>query len=191
MANKIRYFKIIDPDDPDGLPGLWKSLGSSKEEVDRSIAALRQTGLGVEEIDRQTDRRIRQQHQAAERQAAQEERGTMSQRNLSYEEWIEEGKALFGEDADMLDWKFVCPACGHIASARDYKAAGATEGAVAFSCIGRWLPTSSEAFSKKPGPCNYAGGGLLKVHPLAVAGRDVFDFARPQKAGGANGTNNY
>lgn len=95
---------------------------------------------------------------------------------MTREEWYAQGKALFGED--MMQWKFLCPACKHIASTQDYKDAGAPEGAVAFSCVGRWLPVRSEAFSGEPGPCNYSGGGLIKYNPIKIDGEEnVFAFA--------------
>ena len=77
---------------------------------------------------------------------------------MTEREFMDQAAERFGPDA--MGWKFVCPACGHIQSARDYKTAGAPESAVAFSCVGRWLPKAREAFGGKgPGPCNYAGGG--------------------------------
>lgn len=62
------------------------------------------------------------------------------------------------------------------------KAAGVPHSAMAFSCIGRWLPEKSEAFSDSPGPCNYAGGGLFRLNPVTIVNADgtesqVFDFA--------------
>lgn len=97
----------------------------------------------------------------------------------SLEAWQDFARTLFGED--MMDWRFVCPVCGHVATARDYKESGAPQSAVAFSCIGRWLESSREAFSKDdgPGPCNYAGGGLFRCNPVKIEGIDVqaFQFA--------------
>ena len=88
---------------------------------------------------------------------------------LSEPEWNQRGEQLFG--ADRMTWRFVCPACRHVASVADWKAVGAPEASVAFSCVGRWLPTSREAFADKPagpGPCNYAGGGLFRLNPVHV-----------------------
>ncbi|MEH2191011.1 MAG: VVA0879 family protein [Nostoc sp.] len=97
---------------------------------------------------------------------------------MTKDEWLIEGMGLFGKDG--LRWKFKCPCCGHIASTQDYKNAGAPSSAVAFSCIGRWMPAHKEAFDdkdKRKIPCNYAGGGLINVNPVEVDGRKVFDFA--------------
>ncbi len=100
-------------------------------------------------------------------------------RRVTYEEWVIEAEALFGSDA--LKWRFVCPSCGHVASVQDWKDAGAPEDAVAFSCVGRWLPSRSEGFGKGA-PCNYAGGGLFRLNPVSVAMSDgrvheTFEFA--------------
>lgn len=94
---------------------------------------------------------------------------------LTYAEWEAEGVRRFGPN--KMKWKFVCPACGFIASAEDYKNAGAPSMVVGFSCIGRWLPYAREAFAKGDGPCNYAGGGLFRLNPLEVDGAHFFDFA--------------
>lgn len=100
-------------------------------------------------------------------------------RELTLEEYMAEGERLFGPE--QLDWRFVCPSCGHVASPRDWKAAGAPEGAVAFSCVGRWTCSKQELFSKDGGPCNYTGGGLFALNPVTVRAGDrtynVFEFA--------------
>lgn len=99
---------------------------------------------------------------------------------MTLEEWHAKGVSLFGEDE--WKWKFKCPACKHVASVKDYLDAGAPENAVAFSCVGRWLHEKSDAFSNKPGPCNYAGGGLIGLNPVEIEGRTgrLFDFAEPE-----------
>jgi hypothetical protein len=81
--------------------------------------------------------------------------------------WEAEGRARFGEDRHA--WQFVCPVCQHVASARDYQRAGAPAGAVAFSCVGRWIEGSGEAFRRdQKGPCTYAGGGLFRLNPITI-----------------------
>ena len=99
---------------------------------------------------------------------------------LTRDEWFAEAKRRFGEDP--YDWKFVCPVCKHVASVRDWKEAGAPEGSVAFSCVGRWIEGSRDAFgSSSKGPCTYAGGGLFKLNPIPVEHEDktvyFFEFA--------------
>lgn len=94
------------------------------------------------------------------------------------DQWRQLAIVLFGDDE--MQWRFKCPSCKHEASIQDYKDAGAPQGAVGFSCIGRWLPGSREAFGDEPGPCNYAGGGLIGLNPVFVDDGEkvlqVFEF---------------
>ncbi len=102
---------------------------------------------------------------------------------MTHEEFMAEGARRFGPD--MSQWKFVCPVCGHVASVQQWREAGATEGQIAFSCIGRYIEGSKEAFATKfkakdknlTGPCNYAGGGLFRLNPMEVEGERYFSFA--------------
>lgn len=87
-------------------------------------------------------------------------------RTLTRDEWWAEARARFGDDP--MAWRFVCPSCKHVASLRDWKEAGAAEGEWAFSCVGRRLTGSAEAFKGQGGPCNYAGGGLFRLNPVTV-----------------------
>lgn len=109
---------------------------------------------------------------------------TMTQfRRTSYAEWLADGEKLFGKDT--FEWKFKCPSCGHIASVKEWWDAGATEGEVAYSCIGRRVEAGDEnTFKKKGGPCNYTGGGLFGFNPVAIYDektggiiRHAFEFA--------------
>lgn len=99
-------------------------------------------------------------------------------------EWEAKGQRLFGPN--QLDWKFVCPCCGHVASIADWRAAGAEVAAAAFSCVGRWIEGSAEAFvNKGKGPCTYAGGGLFRLNPIEVMEdngkvHEMFAFAEVQ-----------
>lgn len=102
-------------------------------------------------------------------------------REITYEEWVKEGTALFG--TDRKKWRFVCPCCGHVATPQDWLDAGATEGEIAFSCVGRRSDHPREAFGKGNGPCNYAGGGFFKLNPVQVTAPDgrviqMFEFDR-------------
>lgn len=100
----------------------------------------------------------------------------------SVEEWHKEAERRFG--SDKMKWRFKCPVCGYSASVQDYKDAGAPEGAVAFSCIGRYTRAAREAFVKGgKGPCNYAGGGLFRLNPVQVGEIEerAFDFAEVEK----------
>jgi len=100
---------------------------------------------------------------------------------MTKDEWIAEGKLRFGDDT--LQWRFVCPSCGHIASVKDWREANAPDGAIAFSCVGRYANgDDSKTFNKNGGPCQYAGGGLFRLNPVQVIDedgqkQDVFAFA--------------
>lgn len=111
----------------------------------------------------------------------------MGRRRITILEWLAEGEHLFGSAVDR--WRFVCPACGHVATVQDWWDVGAPE-AVGFSCIGRWYGGSRRAFGEDrtknadaSGPCDYSGGGLFRVNPVVVIGelgekeRHYFDFA--------------
>lgn len=98
---------------------------------------------------------------------------------FTLEEWQAEARRRFGEDP--RNWKFVCPSCRHVASSNDWKSVGASEGEIAFSCVGRHLP-EAKTLGERPGPCNYAGGGLFQLNPITVVdpeGREhkMFAFA--------------
>ncbi len=99
----------------------------------------------------------------------------------SLDAWHAEGRRRFGDD--KMQWAFLCPSCGHRWIVSDWKDAGATEGEVAFSCVGRHLEGSGDLGSA-PGPCNYAGGGLFKLNPVSITidGTDhyAFAFAAPE-----------
>jgi hypothetical protein len=102
-------------------------------------------------------------------------------RELSHEAWLVEAEQRFG--ADAMGWKFICPSCGHITAVGDWKKAGATEGQVAFSCVGRNLGADDkQTFRNQGGPCQYAGGGLFRLNPVRVVMadgkvRETFEFA--------------
>ena len=111
-------------------------------------------------------------------------------RTLSLAAWRAEAVERFG--ANPLEWAFVCPACGYVAKAADWLACGASEGQVAFSCVGRYDPGGArDAFAGAGaggGPCTYAGGGLIGLNPVRVLmddgkERPTFEFADATLAG--------
>jgi hypothetical protein len=107
----------------------------------------------------------------------------MEKRTMTHAEWTAEARRRFGDNSNK--WRFVCPVCKHEASVEDWRNADAPDPAIAFSCIGRWLGKSRDAFqSTGKGPCNYAGGGLFKLNPVVVDGFPVFDFAPATEDGG-------
>lgn len=99
---------------------------------------------------------------------------------MTQTEWEAEGERRFGPD--QMQWRFVCPACGHAATPADWQAAGMTINQVGFSCVGRALAKARGAFEAGPGPCNYAGGGLIGLNPVRILSPDgiehrLFAFA--------------
>lgn len=104
---------------------------------------------------------------------------------IKHEDWTAEAKRRFGDDP--MGWRFKCPNCGHVASVKDWKDAGAPEGSVAFSCVGRWTGGEGTIFQNPAvQPCNYTNGGLFNIAPVGVLWEDtsgkeivryVFDFA--------------
>lgn len=100
----------------------------------------------------------------------------------TYEEWIAEGRELFGKD--FIDWKFVCPACGRVSSGWDFKEAGGEPNDMYQCCIGRLngnMRPSSKALDGNG--CDWCAFGLLKTLGKGrIVVKDdqeieVFDFA--------------
>lgn len=90
---------------------------------------------------------------------------------VTREEWQTEATRRFGPHA--RNWRFVCPACGFEQSAAMFEertklTVDEIRNVVAFSCIGRWDGHEKVDMGTKPGPCNYAGGGLFPLNPVAV-----------------------
>lgn len=107
-----------------------------------------------------------------------------SPEKISHADWLKKAKELFGDDTQ--EWVFKCPMCKHEASVAEYQAAGADEGEVGFSCIGRHLEGRSAMYSEGPGPCDYAGGGLFRLNPVHVVmddecTRETFEFGAPRE----------
>lgn len=96
----------------------------------------------------------------------------------SIQAWRAEAMRRFGKDPLM--WRFVCPACGYVCNAKEWIRLGGVNARamVAFSCVGR-LTENPVEMGQKPGPCNYAGGGLICLNPVEIVGEaeKVFDFA--------------
>src|SRR5688572_853507 len=89
---------------------------------------------------------------------------------ISQEDWLKEAERRYG--ARLRKIRVTCPACGHVQSGEDFVQVMSPEQAasrLAFSCIGRWLPESRNAFSGQgAGPCNYTNGGLFVLGPVFV-----------------------
>jgi hypothetical protein len=104
----------------------------------------------------------------------------------SIEAWEAEGKRRFGND--YMEWKFVCPMCGHVASVADFKAAGAADPNCAYTeCLGRYHGKGSPQAGDSSG-CNWAAYGLFGIprggcYVLQPDGTKahIFDFAPEEK----------
>ena len=98
---------------------------------------------------------------------------------MTRDEWQAEAIRRFGDD--MMNWAFICPSCKTRITIDDYRKAKAPTGAIAFSCVGRWLYDRQEFLGekkmKKGKVCNYSGGGLFNINPLKVDDELYFDFA--------------
>jgi hypothetical protein len=110
-----------------------------------------------------------------------DESGRIYEMEIAHKDWIEEAKKRYETSDDIA---FKCPSCGHIATVKEWKDAGADEGEIGFSCIGRRIGAKREALDSqsKKGPCNYAGGGLIRLNPVKIVfdegnATSVFDFA--------------
>jgi hypothetical protein len=98
---------------------------------------------------------------------------------MTMKEFLQKGTELFGEDKRY--WKFVCPVCETVISCDDYIKNGANDGAIAYSCIGRYIDKkdSQKAFSGnviKGKPCDYTTGGLFNLSPMEIDGERYFNF---------------
>ena len=100
-------------------------------------------------------------------------RGFQGKPVLSYDDWLERGKALYGPD--MLDWKFVCPVCGHVQTLREFADGGVDPDYGVCNCASRFGLGGNEN-------CQWTTGGALVIGGLYVINRNyipvlVFDFA--------------
>lgn len=106
------------------------------------------------------------------------------------EEWLEEGKALFGERVN--DWKFKCPMCGKVYSVQEFVNAGGEGPNGAYQeCIGRYMGAGSPGSADgNPDGCNWAAYGLFGIPNdngrlvMAMDGTvvEAFDYAREEAA---------
>lgn len=107
----------------------------------------------------------------------------MAQTKYTHPELLAEGKRRFGED--FMQWKFKCPACGHVASAQEIKDAGGNpETQAYFCCIGRFKGAGSPNKEHNENGCNWTAGGLFGTLGRGITvvtpdGKEhhIFDFA--------------
>lgn len=99
----------------------------------------------------------------------------MDRKKYKKEEWLAEGKSLFGENFE--DWKFVCPRCKRINTGKEFKEAGAEPNSMYCECIGRYDKTKG---------CDWAAYGLFDICNVEVDGNPVFEFAAETTEPGGN-----
>lgn len=81
-------------------------------------------------------------------------------------ELVDEARRRFGDDPN--DWAFKCPSCADVATARDFKAAGAEPERVGQECIGRHRgalsgpPTNDGGRARAERGCDWAAYGLFR-----------------------------
>lgn len=110
----------------------------------------------------------------------------MEKTKQSVAEWLEEAEQLFGKDKKQ--WKFECPACGHVASIGDFINEGADHNDAYQVCIGRVNGKGTKNQKDLGDGCNWAAYGLFGVLGkgrtiVSEGGKDVevFDFAKVEE----------
>lgn len=103
---------------------------------------------------------------------------------INVKDWLDKGVEKYGKD--MSNWKFKCPACGHVSSGQDFINAGDIADSVYKICIGRVNGKGVDGLKEKDKGhgCNWAAGGLFKTLGKGVivctpehTKIDVFPFA--------------
>jgi len=95
-------------------------------------------------------------------------------------EWLNEGKERFGDD--FTNWKFTCPACGHVNTGKEFKQLGIDLNSMYKECVGRYTGKGSPRKGDSSG-CDWAAHGLFgtlgKGRIVLNEGKEseVFDFA--------------
>jgi hypothetical protein len=84
---------------------------------------------------------------------------TISTTEMKWSEFLAEGVKRFGPDRDQ--WRFQCPACGHVQSMADHMS---RHSGVQRQEVSGWIFLNCEGrYDKKVG-CNWSLGGLLHIH---------------------------
>lgn len=83
----------------------------------------------------------------------------------SVEEWRAEAARRFGPD--MLKWKFRCPMCGHVASVKDFKDAGAKSPKEGDSSGCNWAAYGFFGIPREHDLVVADDGKVIDVYPLA------------------------
>lgn len=109
-------------------------------------------------------------------------------KKYTYSEWMEEGKKRFGKNFE--NWKFICPACGHIQSVKDFLDLELDPNDAFRDCIGRHNGNMKPAGENNQFGCNWCAYGLFgtlcKGVTVITENNDeieIFDFAPTEKGG--------
>lgn len=107
-------------------------------------------------------------------------------KNYTYQEWMDEAKQRFGDD--FRQWKFICPACGHIQSVQDFIDLGLDPNDAFKECIGRHNGNMKPANKSNGNGCDWCSYGLFGTlwKGICVITDDetkmeIFDFAPADK----------
>lgn len=97
---------------------------------------------------------------------------------VKIKDWHKELIARFGKN--HKDWKFICPACGHIQSISDFMEIDIDPNYAYSNCIGRHTGRNDK--TGKEG-CNYTINGLISLNKTTVINENyipvkVFEMAR-------------
>lgn len=103
-------------------------------------------------------------------------------KTMELKEWKETGKELYGEEP--INWKWECPACGHVASAKEFDEFGEDPSRAYQNCIGRVNGKGTSNGEDNGYGCNWAAYGLFGtlgkgINIVTEDGHEVevFEFA--------------
>lgn len=97
---------------------------------------------------------------------------------LLYKDWVARGKELYGPN--KLDWQFVCPACGHVQTLREFHEVGIDPDYGVYKCASRFGLGGSPT-------CMCTTGGHLRLGGCYVINQNyipqlIFAFAADKPA---------
>lgn len=79
--------------------------------------------------------------------------------DMTWSDFLAEGYRRFGKEREQ--WKFQCPACGHVQSMTDYLARHPD---AKRDDVANWIFYSCEGRRDKKVGCNWSLGGLIHIH---------------------------
>lgn len=82
-------------------------------------------------------------------------------KTMKIKEWKETGKKLYGDEP--INWKWKCPACGHVASAMDFQKLNTDPSRAYQECIGRVNGKGTSNGEDNGNGCKWTAFGLFKT----------------------------